>query len=294
MKKAIISIIYGFLVLFTVFGDARLGISGTVEWDTREINAKVSLDLQSAGIRLPAGRTQGENLVNNGYVKLIQPGILSLQVDSSSTIADLISRGEMNLMDAEKLALEAWTVPPALSPDMRSISASYTLHLGIIGSSLMRHKIPTPIMRTLNPVSTQNFTGIIIIANQNLPAYGMRSSFMPVPCLFPKIWDTDMNLIFERNMLEPTDSLPIRYASESSIFRNTPSGLSPELLSLVGERPLRIFARGVFGIQPTDLIISSDDALLIISSAENRQLLSEGRIAIILDDSKLRSSFSLE
>jgi len=56
----------------------------------------------------------------------------------------------------------------------------------------------------------------------------------------------------------------------------------------VGERPLRIFARGVFGISLTDPIIAREDALLIISTAENRSLLSQGRVAIVLDDSVLK------
>jgi len=59
-----------------------------------------------------------------------------------------------------------------------------------------------------------------------------------------------------------------------------------------GTGPLRIFARGVFGIKPTDLIIDDSDALLIISSQENRRLLSEGRVVIILDEKVLRSEFS--
>jgi hypothetical protein len=280
-----------FFAAMGVFAQARSAITGTVEWDTMRINAAISLDLASAGIRLPSGRTQGESLLSENYLRLIRPGILGLQVDSSSTVADLVERGEFSLLDAETIALRANSVPPALSPDMRNMIASYSIALSNVSSALMRHNRPSPIMRILNPVSAARYTGIIIIASENLPIHGMRSSAMPVPCLFPKIWDSEMNLVYERSMLETRDITMVRYSKEENIFQNNPTGLSQELRETVGDRPLRIFARGVFGIKPTDLIIDRNDALLIISNAENRRLLAEGRVAIILDESALRYEF---
>ena len=274
------------------FGQTKIGIAGAVEWDTLEIKATVSLDLASADIRLPSGRTQGEALINTEYVRLIRPGIMDLQVDSSSTITDLIERGDLSLLETENLAFQAHAVPPALTPDLRNMSAAYTLKLDSISAALLRHNRPREILRTLNPVSAPVYTGIIIIAAESLPVHGMKGSALPIPCLFPKIWDTDMNLIFERNMLDLKTAAMARYLPVNSIFRDNPSGLSPELRALAGDRPLRIFARGVFGVKPTDLIIDREDALLIISSAENRRLLTEGRVAIILDDSVLKSEFS--
>jgi hypothetical protein len=103
-----------------------------------------------------------------------------------------------------------------------------------------------------------------------------------------------MNLIYEKTMLETKDKAMVLYSTPSNIFQNNPSGLSAELSGLVGNRPLRVFARGVFGVNPTDLIIDREDALLIISREENRRLLSEGRVAVILDESTLKWEFSGE
>jgi len=274
-----------------LFAETILDISGTIEWDTMQIKADVSFDLASAGIKLPSGRTQGEAIINAGYINLILSGILDLQVDSSSTIKDLIDRGELSLFEAQALALNAIAVSPALSADMKSMFSSYTITLSGVSAALLKHTRPAEIARTLTPVSTAQYTGIIIIASQSLTVYGMKSEAQPIPCLFPKIWDSEMNLIYERNMLESRDNSMIRYLSADSIFRRTPSGLSSELQEFVGERPLRIFACGVFGINPTDLIIDREDAMLIISSEENRRLLSKGKVAVILDDSVLRRNF---
>jgi hypothetical protein len=125
----------------------------------------------------------------------------------------------------------------------------------------------------------------------------MNQNARILPCLFPKIWDTDMNLIYERNTLntaaaeEQNPRSMVRYTAAEGIFRPTPSGLSAVLSALVGDRPLRIIAHGVFGTRPTDPIIDSADALTIISSEENRRLLREGRVVIVLNDGVLKSKF---
>ena len=276
------------------FGQPKIGISGTVEWDKLEINAVVSLDMASAGLKLPNGRMQSEALIASEYVRLIRPGILNIQVDSSSTIADLVSRGEWNSYDVENIALQGRSVPSALSPDLSSLLAFYSLDIDSISAALIRHQRAAEIPRTLNPATAPAYTGIIIIASETLPIHGMKSSAQVRPCLFPKIWDTDMKLIFERNMLNPDIGTMARYFTQQDIFVAGPTGLSPAITAVVGDRPLRIFARGVFGMNPTDPIINSDDALQIISTEENRALLREGRVAFIIDETLLKSSLSGE
>jgi hypothetical protein len=294
MKRLILLFTLFLLVCMGAVSQPRIDASGSVEWDTMRINTTVTLDLASAGIRLPAGRSQGESLLRDGYINLVRPIFMQLQVDSSSTIADLVNRGELSLAEVESLILTSSSIPPALSPDMRNMLANHSMFLSNASAALMRHARPSPIARTLNPVSAPQYSGIIIIAAENLPAHGMAGTQRPVPCLFPKIWDSEMNLIYERNMLEPGNNAMVRYSTMQNIMQNNPSGLSPELREIAGDRPLRIFARGVFGINPTDLIIDRNDALLIISSEENRRLLSQGRVVIILDESVLRHNFSAE
>jgi hypothetical protein len=273
-------------------GQVRVDIKGFVEWEKLRINTSVSLDLASAGIRLPSGRGAGEALIADEYLRLISPVLLSIPVDSSSTLGDLIGRGDYSLAGAERLALEAGTVPPALSPDMSRLSVGYSLDLIRLGGALIRHTRPAEVTRTLSSVPVPAYTGIIIIAPEELPIHGRKGTALPLPCLFPRIWDSGMNLVYERNMLDPrifAERPMVRYAAEDHIFRPGPSGLSPEIAALVGPRPLRIFARAVFGIRPTDPIIDREDSLIIISSEENRQLLREGKVVIILNGEALTS-----
>jgi len=291
MKRLIILLTLIISSSICLFSETKTEIKGSIDWETMRLKAEISFDLASAGLRLPSGRTQAESLLRANYLNLIRPFLLELQVDSSSTVGDLIERGEFTMTQADSIALGADAVPPYMQSDMRKISESHTIMLSNFSSLLIRHNRPAPVIMTLTPVSSAAYTGIIIIASEKQPVYAMKGTALPVPCLFPKIWDSEMNLIYERNTVEARNITMVRYSPLKNIFHNNPSGLSPDLQQIVGTKPMRIFARGVFGIKPTDLIIDQSDALAIISSQENRKLLAQGKVVIILDDSVMKYDF---
>jgi hypothetical protein len=291
------SVLLGASLALTGANGQTLAITGAVAWETMEINAKVDLNLRSAGIKLPTGRAQAEEMISIEYPRLVRPSILSIPVDSSSTVKDLIDRGEFTLQYVGNIALSARRVPPALSTDLASLTASYTLDLTRITEALIRHTRPTDIIRPLRPLPAASYTGIIILAAETLPVRGRNTGSLVLPCLFPKVWDTEMNLIYDRTMMDTETARTtgmVRYVTESSVFRPTPSGLSPELAALVGDNPLRIIARGVYGMRPTDPIIDREDALVILSSEDNLRLLREGRVALMLNAGVLRNPLAEE
>jgi len=286
-------LLYGFIFICigSIFGQTT-NITGTIEWRKMEINASVKINLANEGIYLPVGRIHAEETISDQYPHLMRPHLLSLPVDSSTTLIDLLNRGEISLLGTDTISLTAKKRAPALSTDLKVMSANYTLNLGNLSASLILHSRPRETIRTLTPAPVASYTGIIIIAYELLPIHGRNTRAMVLPCLFPKIWDTDMNLIYERNMVDPqTVKTIIRYVDPESIFTQTPSGLDEDLAKFVGSNPLRIIARGVFGLRPTDPIIDKDDALLIISSERNRMLLREGKVAIVLNRSVLTNTF---
>jgi hypothetical protein len=272
-------------------GQEGAGITGFIEWDRMELNAVINLDLRGRGFKLPAGRGKAETLLEDEYLSLIHPVLLGVQADSSATVEDLIKRGELSLQTADRLALEARRVPPSLSPDLEAISGRYTLSLSGIAAALIRHSRPRTIQGPLIPSPARAYTGIIIIADEEVPVHGRQTKAFPKPCLFPKIWDSRMNLIYERDMTDPELSSVngmVRYISRGAIMGASPSGIDGSLIPLIGENPLRIMAGGVFGVEPTDPVISEEDALIILSSESNRRLLREGRVAIVLNRESLK------
>jgi hypothetical protein len=272
----------------------RIAVTGAIEWEKMELTANLSLDLASAGVKLPTGRAQAEEIISVEFVSLLRPYILAIPVDSSATVEDLIRLESFSFLGPEAVAKSAKRGSATLAPDFTSLSASYTIDLSLLSGQLIRHNRPMEIRRPLTPVPAASYTGIIIIASEELPVHGRRTGALLSPCIFPKVWDTDMNLLYERNILDPANpnKTLVRYTGEADIFRNTPSGLSPEIAALVGNNPLRIIARGIFGARPTDPIIDREDALMILSSEDNRLLLREGKVVIVLSDGMLKTSLS--
>ena len=272
------------------------------------MQAQTSFNLAEAGLRLPTGRLQGEDILHRAWPHLFRPHLLSLRVDSESTVGDLLARGELSLHELDNVSRSARQIPPNLSADMTSMIGRYTIQLQEISRLLgrrgiqvstefagtSRYRLGVEPFMPLIPVPTVDYTGIIIIADRELPVRGRHGTAMLEPSLFPRIWDTNMNLIFERNILDTSrldTTLIVRYTDSGSILRPTPSGLEGELAALAGPRPLRIFAREVFGVYPTDPVIDHNDALRILSNENNRRLLREGRVILVLDAAQLDTSF---
>ncbi|MDR2784704.1 MAG: polymerase [Treponema sp.] len=271
----------------------RIAVTGMIEWKKMEMTVNLALDLASAGVSLPTGRAQAEEILSVEFTGLARPYILAIPVDSSAAVEDLIRLGSFPFLGPESIAGTAKRGQATFTPDFSSLSASYTLDLSHLSSQLITHSRSVEIRRVLTPVPAASYSGIVIIASGELPVHGRKTGAFVTPCLFPKVWDSDMNLVYERNILDPksANSTLVRYAAEADIFRDTPSGLSPEISALVGNNPLRIIARGVFGIRPTDPVIDREDALIILSSEDNRRLLREGKVAIILGDKALETRF---
>jgi hypothetical protein len=289
MKKQFAVLLSLVIFAFPLAGQTRFDVSFSVDWTKTESYALVSYDLAQAGVRLPAGRLMGEEILKEAYPRLLRPHLLSIRADSGSTLGDLVERGDLLIGELDAISREAGVKPPNLSTDLSRMIGRYTLVIEKISSLLTRHRRAIEPDKPLIPVQTADYTGIIIIVDGEQPIWGRKSRSFAEPCIFPKIWDTNMNLVYERNMLEPGIGRPmVRYTSVESVIRPTPSGLEGELAELLGRNPLRILARGIFGINPTDPVIDRDDALKILSSENNRRLLREGRVALVLSAKMLR------
>jgi hypothetical protein len=280
-------------VCLTVYAGARevkSRVTGALDWEKMRIDVEMNIDLVSAEIRLPSGRTLAEETLFSHYFDRARPFILSIRLDSSSVIGDLVASGEIDPSMIDALARQSAFKTPAYSIDFSSISSSFTIDLKSVGAHLVRHKRSAGMPRLLNPAPAADYTGIVIIAEEELPVHGKKIRAGLTPCLFPKIWDTEMNLIYDKSMTEPewdADFSMVHYTGADSIFQNNPSGISGELQRIVGDKPLRVIARGVFGINPTDPIIDRADAVTILSSETNRRLLAKGRVAFIVPSNAL-------
>ncbi|MCL2834027.1 MAG: polymerase [Treponema sp.] len=276
-------------------GAPDITITGSINWEKGELNFTSAFSLGSAGLKFPSGRTQAEEILGGNFADLVKPLLFSLQADSSSTIGDLIQRGDIDYRALDEICSTAKVTPPNFTADLTRFTGSYSIPLSRLGSVLLRHSLAAEPIRPIIPSPAANYTGIVIIADTLLPVHGRNTSLYLTPCILPKIWDSEMNLIFEKNMLNPAAAGSglnniVQYTSSVNIYRSTPSGIDPELAKLVGDHPLLIFADSVFGIIPTDPVIDKTDALLILSNDNNRRLLREGRIAFVINTGMLEKA----
>jgi hypothetical protein len=270
-------------------------LHATLDWMNMRIDVSVELGLKNLGVTLPTGRSQAEVSLYTEYFSKIEDFVYSIPVDSSSVMGDFLERGQLTPEAVDELVLAASSVPPAISADMQKIKGSYIISLNDVASKLVTHSSGANFMHIINPPPAASYTGLIIIADGELPVHGRRNSAKLIPCLFPKIWDSEMNLIYDKKFANPeifTNATLVNYASREGIFARNPSGLSPEITKLVGERPLRVIARGSFGIRPTDVIIDTEDALILLASEENKRLLRDGKVVFVVSPELTKAEFS--
>ncbi len=254
----------------------RIDVKGSMSWERRELRIDTIFDLESAGLRMPTGRSQAEVLADMEFPRLARPTLYAIPVDSSTTVETMVQSGTLSPSDIGAIAASARRSASVLSADLRSLASSYLIDLGSLASGLVRHSKALQPPRTLEMRPTKTYTGIVVYADEELPLHGTRTKAYAEPCFFPKIWDSEMRLIYERNMVDPGT------ARRSGIVVYAKTDSDPRVAARAGKTPLRVLARGLFGKLPTDPIIDRDDALKILSSDENRALLGEGRVVIVL------------
>jgi hypothetical protein len=277
-------------ITIAVAAESAEAVKGTIDWEKMEISFEVSLDLAQSGYKLPTGRTASEAELSRLYPALVRPVLEALPVNSSATVGVYLNEGRLDPSFTNEVAAMAGSVPPFLSPDFRRIRSIHRLGLTSVAALIPSRQNSALAAPPLNPVDAGSYTGIIVIADGELPVHGKRAAALPLPCLAPRLWNSDMGLLFDRSKTQ-ADIIPFFYMSTENILSARPGGLTPEAEAVVGANPLRIIAAEVFGERPTDLVIATDDAVKILANEDNRRLLREGKLIIILNEAVLKTAF---
>jgi len=259
-------------------------------WETAQVDSKIAIDLQRSSLRLPTDRNAAIRLIEQNRSSLLKNAYLSILVDSSHRLGNYLAEEKISLTDINAVINQGKTTPPVLSPELQTAMVYHQNPLQQIANLFIKHNAPyTPSSFPLG-IASRTYTGILIDARGQLPVHGEYSKEKINPCLFPRIWDKDMNLLYEKNIVDPV------VAHQQSIVLYTGTLDESMYRDRIGTEPLRIIARGVFGDNRTDPIISTADAEKILAKKENIQLLREGKIVIICDADQLQvaSQYPLE
>lgn len=257
--------------------DAVMTSTSTINWTKNTFTSNVSLDVAKAGIPMPSGKSSSINKIQMELPALVKDPLLSIFVDNNKTLGDLVLEETVTLEELTRIIDNSKQTPAFFQNASNNLVTQHTIQIQDIGASLVKHHVAYTQRVPIETVASKAYTGIIIDARGMLPVHGEFVEDRTYPCIFPKIWSESMDLIYERNMVDPS------VAREKGIVLYSSSPFVEEYEDRIGKKPLWISAKKVYGINRTDAVISKNDYLQITSVKENLDLLRKGRVVILLD-----------
>lgn len=260
---------------------ATMTSTSYVNWTKNTFSSDVSLNIDKANIPMPSGKANAVKNIEMKLPVLVKDPLLSIYVDSSKTLGDLVLEGSMTLENLTRIVDNSTKTPAAFAHGGENLLTKHTIKLQDIASNLIKHRNPYTPRLPVDSISSKAYSGIVIDARGVLPIHGEFTDSKVFPCLFPKIYSEEMELIYERNMVYP----PI--AKKEGIVHYDSSDRTSEYDRKAGKTPLWITAKKVYGINRCDVIIGRDDYLRIVSVPENLDLIKKGKVVILLEKESL-------
>lgn len=272
-------------------GTAAFGIhyEAAMEWDKELFTVTATVSLKTEGA-MPSARNRAEKKVDDALPVILKEAFSSLRVDNYRFGKDVFYENPEMLARISDICTPEKKQYARLAADLSVLSVTYafSLYPDII-SVFIEHEEPIPLSPALvwEP-SSGKFSGILIYAPRGLPVYGEEVNANLTPCLFPKIYDSKTNLIASPAMLAPEVLMARGFSGYAiSEYIATKSSQTEDhegkIQKRVGQSPLRILARGIFGTNRTDLILHDESVRTILSRQENIDLIRQGKIMIIVE-----------
>ncbi|MBM7022462.1 OmpA family protein [Treponema sp. Marseille-Q4523] len=252
-----------------------------IDWTKQEFVSSVSFDTVKAGISLPSGKNAASESMYVKLPALIKDPLLSLYVDNAKQLGDLILDGTLTMKEITDIVYGGKMTSPVFKGRTLTLSLTDTISVPSISGILLRQRTPYVPAVPIESVASRAYSGIVIDARGKLPVHGEYVRSAASPCFFPRIWDENMDLIYGRDMVsyDAARSSGIVLYGEADDVR--------AYHERIGYDPLYIKAYKVYGKNRTDPVIRTDDALRILTVEQNRALLKEGKVVIILDKGEL-------
>ena len=252
-----------------------------VDWSKNALVSDVTLDVVKAGIPMPSGKAVSLNRIQMELPVLVKDPLLALYADDTNTIGDLVLDGKLTLDALTRIIDNSKKTPPYFVNASNNLKTTHTIDLKQIGSLLVKHNTPYVQEKPIDRIASRAYSGIVIDARGLLPVHGEHVKSKVSPCLFPKIWNKDMTLVYERNMVASN------VAKTKGIVDYMKGQGSNKKTERAGNDPLWITAREVYGVNRCDPVISYEDYLRITTVPQNLELLKQGKVVILLDDDQL-------
>ncbi len=252
-----------------------------INWIQKTFDSDISLDVDKAGIPMPSGKVSATDRINSRIPNLVKNPLLTLYLDSSHQLGDMILENDITFEDLCEIINTSKKTLGHFSDDSSLFNMKHSIKIDEIGSLFVRHNAAYAGKKSIERISSRPYTGIIIDARGQFPVHGEFIESKVHPCFFPRILNENIDVVYERSMMES------RKEKNEGLCHYDFSDDEGKYRDRAGSDPLHIIAKKTYGHNRTDIIISNEDALKIVSIPENQKLLKEGKVVILLDKDEL-------
>jgi len=280
------------LFVLALGGFGQTEVYSYVDWGTGILHLEITGSTREIETNpASAATTTTRNLANTMATHMLN-ALLLVRVDSATLIRDLARRNPSLLRSLEAMAQEAQPKASRISRDLSRVTIPYELPLFPgLPSLLVNYTIPSPMTQVFQWQGGGTYSGLVIYAQEPLPVRGettrgQQEFALLKPSLFLDLFDPNLNSIYESQMGLPEYLKIWGSAAYTDSFDETP------FIERIGTKPLRVTASELFGIHPTDLILTEQIRDLLLYNEENRKILREGRILVILTPSALQEELT--
>ncbi len=262
----------------------RISFSSFVDWKADNLVIDVFYRMPVKKFPFPRAKAISLNDVETAISGIFLSVVMSVRADSYYYVDDLARKDRNVLNGLISLSLSGKIDSSYISSDMDVFHARYIFPLygerGIINIFYLPEN-PYPVNNYLGFEPTRDFTGYVIYAKGEMPSHGKRGLYVVNPALFIRIFDEDMNTVLEKDMCYSS------YIRKWGMVAYTDSTNEDLYRERIGDFPLRIKARGIFGKNSTDIIIPNEAARKILVSSKNIKTMREGKILLIINRDKI-------
>ncbi|AHH06462.1 Outer membrane protein [Borrelia crocidurae DOU] len=214
--------------------------------------------------------------VNDFKDTLIRESLFEIIIDSDSTFKDYFDFDPHLILYFSGLDSILKRGYMKYSEDLKNITVRYELcifpdFINLFLGHSKPYKAFFPLMNTT--VEQFVYTGIIIYAGDDYKS-SSGSIVKLTDAFFVKIYDENIKLYFDKRMVDP-DAL-----KKWGMFEYT-NDISYKNKDRIGDYPLRLIAKGVYGKNHSDIILDDYSINKIFSNENNINLLREGKFVII-------------
>ncbi|MFP4210823.1 MAG: hypothetical protein ACLFR8_06255 [Alkalispirochaeta sp.] len=283
MIRFVSSILFFFLSVTVSSQELVISSESRLDWQRGTLSVSMSAEAPDDVPLQPGLLHRAQQRIESEFPDALFRALLPMRVNSVETVRDVVLESPEIASQITDLAARATPGLPRPYPDLSGVQRVYDVPIFPDFVQLfVEHTIPFRMEEVISWVPTTRFTGVVIYAADAIPLRGTDRTVFPAPALLPEIYDENLRPVLEQDMIDP-DAVATRGVVAYSAETN-----EDPWRERIGGNPIRIMAREVYGIHPTDLIIAEEDANRILGSDHNRGLLREGRILVILNEERIR------